>query len=54
MAFLDIIVPQFKEDEKVIKGLLDSIERQKNIDFKDITKKGHNSKLIVSGIKENN
>ena len=36
MAFLDIIVPQFKEEEKVIKGLLDSIERQKNIDFNDI------------------
>ena len=30
MAFLDIIVPQFKEDEKVIKGLLDSIDEKKN------------------------
>ncbi len=36
MAFLDIIVPQFKEEEKLIKGLLDSIDRQKNLDFNDI------------------
>ncbi len=36
MAFLDIIVPQFKEDEKIVKGLLNSIERQKNVDFNDI------------------
>lgn len=42
MAFLDIIVPQFKEDEKIVKGLLDSIYRQKNIDFNDL-------KIIIVG-----
>ena len=34
--FLDIIIPQYKEDEKVLKNLLDSIARQKNIDFNEI------------------
>lgn len=34
--FLQILVPQYKEDERVISKLLDSIELQRNIDFKDI------------------
>ena len=34
--FLDIIIPQYNEDETVIKNLLDSIARQKNIDFNEI------------------
>lgn len=34
--------------------IMEILARELNIDFKDITKKGHNSKLIVSGIKENN
>jgi len=34
--FLDIIIPQYKEDEGVLKNLLDSIARQKNIDFTEI------------------
>ena len=61
MAFLDIIVPQFKEDEKVIKGLLDSIERQKNIDFNDIRIliigdiKGYKlSKIFIKGYRKLN
>ncbi|MBQ7641597.1 MAG: glycosyltransferase family 2 protein [Acholeplasmatales bacterium] len=33
---LDIIIPQYKEDENIIKCLLDSIINQKNVDFKDI------------------
>ena len=33
---LQILVPQYKEDERVISKLLDSIELQRNIDFKDI------------------
>lgn len=33
---LDILVPQYKEDEKVIKPLLDSIAVQQNIDFDEI------------------
>ena len=33
---LDIIIPQYMEDEHKIKDLLDSIENQKNIDFHDI------------------
>ena len=33
---LQILVPQYKEDERVIGKLLDSIELQRNIDFKDI------------------
>ena len=36
MAFLDIIVPQYKEDETVIKNLLDSIVRQKKVKFEDL------------------
>ena len=34
--FLQILIPQYKEDERVISKLLDSIELQRNIDFKDI------------------
>lgn len=34
--FLQILIPQYKEDERVIGKLLDSIELQRNIDFKDI------------------
>lgn len=59
MAFLDIIVPQYKEDEKLIKGLLDSIERQKNIDFNDIKviivgdPKGYKlSKIFIKGYRK--
>ena len=33
---LDIIIPQYMEDEHTIKNLLDSIMNQKNIDFNDI------------------
>ena len=33
---LQILVPQYKEDERVIKKLLDSIELQRNINFNDI------------------
>lgn len=33
---LGILVPMYKEDESVVKGLLDSIQIQRNIDFKDI------------------
>lgn len=33
---LQILVPQYKEDERVISKLLDSIKLQKNISFKDI------------------
>ena len=33
---LQILVPQYKEDERIIKKLLDSIELQRNIDFNDI------------------
>lgn len=33
---LQILVPQYKEDERVIKKLLDSIELQRNINFKDV------------------
>lgn len=36
MKKLDILIPQYKEDEKVIKPLLDSIAIQQNIDFNDI------------------
>lgn len=34
--FLQILIPQYKEDERIIGKLLDSIELQRNIDFKDI------------------
>ena len=34
---LDIIIPQFKEDENEIKPLLDSINNQKNVDFSQIS-----------------
>ena len=34
--FLQILIPQYKEDERVISKLLNSIELQRNIDFKDI------------------
>jgi len=33
---LDILVPQYKETDEVIKPLLDSIKMQRNIDFNDI------------------
>lgn len=33
---LQILVPQYKEDERVISKLLDSIELQRNIDFNDL------------------
>ena len=33
---LDIIIPQYSEDEKIIKNLLTSIDSQKQIDFNDI------------------
>lgn len=33
---LDIIIPQYKEDESVIKNLLDSIKNQKGINFDEI------------------
>ena len=33
---LQILVPQYKEDERTIKKLLDSIELQRNINFKDV------------------
>ena len=33
---LQILVPQYKEDERIISKLLDSIELQRNIDFRDI------------------
>ena len=36
MKKLDILVPQYNEDEQVIKPLLDSIAIQQNIDFNDI------------------
>lgn len=34
--FFSICVPQFKEDEKIIKNLLDSIAIQQNIDFDEV------------------
>ena len=33
---LQILVPQYREDERIISKLLDSIELQRNIDFRDI------------------
>lgn len=33
---LDILVPQYKEDESIIKPLLDSIALQQNVDFNDV------------------
>ena len=36
MNLLDIIIPQYKEDENAIKPLLDSISNQEAIDFKQI------------------
>ena len=33
---LDIIIPQYKEDEKIISNLLNSINNQKNVDFSQI------------------
>lgn len=33
---LDILIPQYKEDENVIKPLLDSISTQQNVDFENI------------------
>ena len=33
---LDIIIPQYSEDDNKIKPLLDSINNQINIDFNDI------------------
>ena len=36
MKKLQILVPQYKEDETVIKPLLDSIALQQNVDFNDI------------------
>ena len=36
MKKLQILVPQYKETDDVIKGLLDSIEVQQNIDMDDI------------------
>lgn len=33
---LQILIPQYKETDDVIKGMLDSIQIQQNIDFKDI------------------
>jgi len=36
MNLLDIIVPQYKEDDTVFKKLLESINKQKNINFNDI------------------
>ena len=33
---LDIIIPQYSEDEKIINNLLTSINIQKQIDFNDI------------------
>lgn len=35
MAKLDILIPQWKEDEKVIKPLLDSIAMQRSVDLKN-------------------
>ena len=36
MAFLDIIVPQYNEDDVTISILLGSIMQQEQIDFNDI------------------
>lgn len=33
---IDILVPQYKEGDEIVGGLLDSIENQKGIDFRDI------------------
>ena len=33
---LDIIIPQYKETDEIIKFLLDSINNQINVDFKDV------------------
>ena len=36
MKFLEIIIPQYKEDDALIDRLLSSINKQKNVDFNDI------------------
>lgn len=36
MRFLEIIVPQYKENDEIVESLLKSIDRQINIDFNDI------------------
>lgn len=33
---LDILIPQYKETDEIIKPMLDSIALQQNVDFKDI------------------
>lgn len=33
---LQILIPQYKEDERIVKKLLDSIELQRNVNFNDI------------------
>lgn len=36
MNFLDIIIPQYKEDDQVLDKLLSSINEQRNVDFNEI------------------
>ena len=36
MTFLDIIIPQYKEDDNLVSKLLDSIRRQKKVKFEEI------------------
>ena len=48
---LDIIIPQYKEDESVIKNLLNSINNQKNVDFSQIKLTIVNDKDILYIVK---
>ncbi len=36
MSLLDIIIPQYNENDEMVSQLLDSINMQKGIDFNDI------------------
>lgn len=55
MSKLAILIPQYNEDDKTIKPLLDSIEIQQNINFKDIEviigNDGSDTKLSIDFLK---
>ena len=56
MSKLQILIPQYSEDENTIKPLLDSIAIQQNIDFKDIEvfigNDGSDTKLSIDFLKQ--